>query len=440
MRYFKEAYSGIILLVGIMIINVLVWMLATPLFEQPIESIVGQVMASNIIILLSFTFFLSTRNRLVDFLFHGLENVYLTHRVLALLILSMIFIHAQFASMIFSEFREPILITGRDAGIWARNLFLFLIAFALLAKYMKYEVFRNVHRLMIFPYLLAVYHAINLSSFEILSVSWLGTWMLTIVAVGTLSSLYMLLFYRHIAFKYSGVIESVEKLNDTVTEVTLRVPKDFAFKTGQFVFLKIKKKPFNNQPHPFSISSYQDNQITFSIKALGDFTEAIQSSLQKDDKVTFTQAYGHMTFDDYPSPQVWIAGGIGITPFLSHLRTTEKPSQAITLYYSVKTLEDSVHLAYLKELDKSLDHFTLKLSESDKDGFLSTKDLEISKETIVFMCGPVVMAKALKKDIKKNYPDTPLIYEAFSFTGTLVQDIVTFFNKTKNKIIKKKPS
>ncbi|MFP4078851.1 MAG: ferric reductase-like transmembrane domain-containing protein [Candidatus Izemoplasmataceae bacterium] len=426
MQYLKTSWKGILTLAGLFLLNGFLWLSATPIFEQPLESTVAQSVGATILLGFTAVFLLSTKNRLVTWLFGGLENVYSTHRWLAMGSLLLIFLHAQTASSIIQYYRGDIPFEAADMGPLARNLFIALIALALLAKYMKYEHWRFIHRLMVIPYLISAYHAFFISSYSLLSLSPLGIWMMLMVLAGTLSSVYMILIYRISAFNHKGRVKRVETIAKGVVEIEVELTTPYPFKTGQFTFIKIEKAPFNGVPHPFTISGAGEGNVYFTIKALGDFTEGLAENLKTGDAFFLSRPYGHMTFEDFESPQVWVAGGIGITPFLSHLRTDYKGDKTIDLYYSVKTKEEAVHLEFLRTLEKEHEAFTLHFSESDKDGFLSVENITLDHHPSVFMCGPVPMAKALKKEFAKTEKHRTLIYEAFSFTGTLAEDLETF--------------
>ena len=426
MKFFREAWKGIVFILILFALNGLFWLTATPIYPQPIESTIAQIMGANIILGFTIVFFLSTKNRFVNKWFNGLENVYITHRVLAMLSLLLIFVHSQTTSFIFQYYRSEIPFNAADMGILARNLFIGLIVIALLAKYLKYEHWRLIHRLMVIPYIFAVYHAFFISSYALISFTVLGVWMMGLAVVGVSSSVYMILLYRRMAFKYKGLVQSITPMAKNVTEIEVKMDQPYPYKTGQFAFIKIDQPPFKGVPHPFSISGKKEDSVFFTIKALGDYTQDLQEHLNVNTKISLTVPYGHMTFDDYTSPQVWIAGGIGITPFLSHLRSTTSPTQNITLYYSVRNKEEAVHLDYFSNLAKTLDNFTFHYSESEKDGYLSLKKINLDNEPSVFMCGPLPMAKALKKEFRKTDQHKILVYEAFSFTGTLVEDLVNF--------------
>lgn len=433
MEFLVRTWKGLVFIFAVAIINAFIWLGAAPLINQTIESQLGQIMASNILLTFTIVFFLSTKNRFVNWLFNGLENVYIYHRFLAIIGIIMIFIHAQFSHIIFQFFRPDLPIRPAIMGIWARNIFIFLIVFALLAKYMKYERWRVLHRFMIIPYLMGAYHATFLSSYDLLSFSLLGLWMQGMVILGISSSFYMIFLYRRTAFSYKAEVEDIQYLNQYVTELTIKLEKPYAFKYGQFTFIKIDRSPFNGVPHPFSISGGDNNKVTFTIKALGDFTRSLKDNLKIGDEIYLTKAFGHMTFKDFDSRQVWIAGGIGLTPFLSYLRDEDNIKNDITLYYSVKSIEDSIYLDQLKSLDSKHANFSFQLWESNIKGYLSIEQVDLRDNPTVFMCGPVNMARALKKQLKKTNKHDKLIYEAFSFTGTLASDIENLIKKFMNK-------
>ena len=429
MDFLKSSSKGLLFIIALFTINTVLWLTATPIIPQPLESTVVQIVGSSILLGFTMVFFLATKNRLVTWLFNGLENVYFTHRWLAMLSLLTIFLHAQFSGRIIQYYRGDIPFEAADMGPLALYLFIGLIGLALLAKYMNYERWRVLHRLMIIPYLVAAYHAFFISSYALFSLTPLGVWMTGMVLVGTASSVYMILLYKRTAFPHEGTVRTIETVGEDVSEIEVEVDETYPLKTGQFAFVKITKAPFNGVPHPFSVSGVGDSSVFFTIKALGDFTRDLKAHLESGDAIHLSRPFGHMTFDDYASPQVWIAGGIGITPFLSHLRGLSRPTQSITLYYSVRRQEEAVHLEYLRALERKWDHFTLHFSESDTDGFLSVDDFNLENRPAVFMCGPVPMAKALKKGFSKTDKHQTLVYEAFSFTGTLAGDIERQFRR-----------
>jgi predicted ferric reductase len=145
-----------------------------------------------------------------------------------------------------------------------------------------------------------------------------------------------------------------------------------------------------------------------------------------------------MTFNSHGKKQLWIAGGVGITPFLSYLRSPKLPTTPITLIYAVRNQDEAVHLEIFKAYEKAHKNFTFILHESSKDGYLTHKTLPLHDHLYISMCGPRMMIKPLKKSIEKQYPLIDITSEAFSFTGNLVSDILDFIKKLIKPFLKKK--
>ena len=140
-----------------------------------------------------------------------------------------------------------------------------------------------------------------------------------------------------------------------------------------------------------------------------------------------------MTFEAANKKQVWLAGGIGVTPFLGYLRTHKTFDKQITLIYSVRNKEEAVHVSKLQRIANEHTNFNMILHDASVDGFITADQLQIDTDTILYMCGPRGMVLAIKKQMKQQYPNTPIVYEAFSFTGTLVEDIIQFLKQLLNK-------
>src|SRR5690606_37760064 len=92
----------------------------------------------------------------------------------------------------------------------------------------------------------------------------------------------------------------------------------------------------------FTISSAwrDDGLLRFSIKGLGDYTRSLPARLRVGDGVTVEGPYGRFDFRPNGRPQILVAGGIGITPFLARLqdmaaaRAGGAPAHEVDLVYS----------------------------------------------------------------------------------------------------------
>lgn len=98
----------------------------------------------------------------------------------------------------------------------------------------------------------------------------------------------------------------------------------FRFQPGQFVWLTLRHSPFALREHPFSISSSPTSapHIEVTIKELGDFTGTI-GSVTVGETAYVDGPYGAFSIDRHATAPgyVFLAGGIGIAPMMSMLRT-----------------------------------------------------------------------------------------------------------------------
>jgi predicted ferric reductase len=97
----------------------------------------------------------------------------------------------------------------------------------------------------------------------------------------------------------------------------------FRFTPGQFGWLTVWGSPFKITGHPFSFSSSAEaagGKVEMTIRNLGDFTSALRD-LPAGQRVYLDGPYGAFTIGNPADMHVLIAGGIGITPMMSMIRT-----------------------------------------------------------------------------------------------------------------------
>jgi 3-phenylpropionate/trans-cinnamate dioxygenase ferredoxin reductase subunit len=121
-----------------------------------------------------------------------------------------------------------------------------------------------------------------------------------------------------------GVV-SVRPVTGNAVTVAVRAHghEGLPFRAGQFAWLKIGSSPFVFEEHPFTIAStaQRPHLKEFTIKALGDFSELLVG-LRPGRRVYLDGPYGQFTVEGVRSAGfVFIAGGVGITPMMSILRT-----------------------------------------------------------------------------------------------------------------------
>lgn len=121
-----------------------------------------------------------------------------------------------------------------------------------------------------------------------------------------------------------------ESIAKNVNLYVLEKPAGFTFEPGQAINLSIDEEEWRDDKHPFTITSLPDNQrLELVIKSYpvaenpdhDGMTEHLGRDIDVGDRVIFGDAWGAI---QYQGTGVFIAGGAGITPFISILRMLEQ--------------------------------------------------------------------------------------------------------------------
>ena len=141
------------------------------------------------------------------------------------------------------------------------------------------------------------------------------------------------------------------------------------------------------------------------------------------DPVKVEGPYGRFDFRrDKGERQVWIAGGIGITPFLAWLDSLQaRPddSPEVTLLYCVRSPSDAIYAGRLRELCAKLPRIDLRVHYSESEGYLQAADLGLQpgvggRWPSVWFCGPQALAELLRRDLRRQgMPGNRFHQEAF---------------------------
>jgi predicted ferric reductase len=205
----------------------------------------------------------------------------------------------------------------------------------------------------------------------------------------------------------------------------------FRFSPGQFAWLTLWGSPFKITGHPFSFSSsatVTDGRVEMSIRNLGDFTSAIHK-VPVGKRVYLDGPYGAFTISNPADLHVLIAGGIGITPMMSIIRTLADRGdrRPIILLYGSKDWEAITFREDLEALKARLDLTTVHVLGDPPPGWTGERGLitaEIFKRHLpqpyadheYFICGPDVMMDAIESALKElGVPLSRYHSERYSF-------------------------
>lgn len=197
-------------------------------------------------------------------------------------------------------------------------------------------------------------------------------------------------------------ILSIENSTHDVVYLKTEKPEGLTFLPGQAVDISINKPSWKNELRPFTFTSLpMDEFLEFHIKIYSDHngvTKQIQN-LITNDSLYIGDVFGDI---EYKGEGIFIAGGAGITPFISILKDLKSKGEIKKnkLIFANKTADDIIEPALLHQLLG--DNFINVLSEEKRSGFehgfLTKKLIESQIETpntYFYLCGPPPMMDAV---------------------------------------------
>lgn len=300
-------------------------------------------------------------------------------------------------------FLEVLRDLAEDMGEWAIYALLAMLVLTLWKRF-PYLVWRYVHRAMPMLYLMLAFHATLLSPSDYW-VQPVGVLLAVFLAGGTVASILSLTGSIGKRRLVKGSIISVKRTASDVTEVTCRLDDGWhGHRPGQFAFIT-----FDNieGPHPFTIACADkgDRTVSFQIKALGDYTRGLADRLVPGQQVRVEGPYGRFDLSrrSKRAQQIWIAGGIGVTPFLAwleSLQTNPEGAPEAALHYCTRDRENDAFVARLEELCAGLPTIRLYVHGARQGEVLSADKLMPSSLsdnlTEIWYCGPQGLAAKLK--------------------------------------------
>lgn len=205
-------------------------------------------------------------------------------------------------------------------------------------------------------------------------------------------------------------ILDISSVTHDVKRFTVEKPKGFIFTPGQATEVSINKPGWLDKKRPFTFTSLSsDPNLEFIIKgySLKEYpnhtgvTEAIHK-LEKGDELIIDEPWGTI---NYKGKGVFIAGGVGIAPFIAIFRQLVKDGEISgnKLLFSNKTQKDII---LEKELKKSFPEKDLVLTLTRKEiggyeiGRIDEKFLQKHIDNFsqnFYICGSRVMVSDLKE-------------------------------------------
>jgi predicted ferric reductase len=285
-----------------------------------------------------------------------------------------------------------------------------------------YDGWKRLHRFIGIFFILGFIHSLTVKALDALIAI---TWVQMFFILGTVSYLYTEIFGGFFRKYVPYTVEVVKHPNGSTTEVTLRPQKKPINKqrAGQFLFVHFPQDRILKESHPFTISSAPHEEVLrLTIKASGDFTRYLLRNLKPSMNAVIDGAYGMFDYQRGGQKQIWLAGGIGVTPFLSFIRDMNGGlTRDVDFYYTVRHPEEALFLdeitAAAQRNPRLKPHIRFSATEGSLtiDRILQNTIGDI-KEYDVYICGPLPMIQAFERTfIELGVPKDQIHYEEFNF-------------------------
>lgn len=203
-------------------------------------------------------------------------------------------------------------------------------------------------------------------------------------------------------------ILAVTYITHDVKRFLVEKPEGYEFTPGQATAVSINIPKLMDEKRPFTFTSLPDNKHLELVIKIYDEHDGVTRELdllKADDELIIGPPWGAI---QYKGPGYFIAGGAGVTPFISIIRHLDKQNKlkGNKLFFANKTSRDIIlHDELRRHLGNDLINV---LSREDSDEFITGRiDKEFLKNQVddfskhFYVCGPPPMIEAVNKNLKE---------------------------------------
>lgn len=377
------------------------------------------------ILAMSWSMVLAVRWRAVERLFGGQDRAYVAHRWLGAVAVVGVWLHTQTVDDI-----EGVAGASRSVTQAAEDLaenaqtVLYILAAASVIRWLPTRWRRHTHKLMIAPLTIAGWHQFTSTKPFANDTLW-GRWSTAVVLVGIAAWATRVIIRDGFARGIRYRVTKVERRDSSITiELAPSGRRHLTHRPGQFAFLRADSLGLG-EPHPFTIASHPNEPaMRFAIADLGDWTRRFRNTVDIGTEVRVEGPYGGLDLS-LGGPSLWVAGGIGITPFLAGIPGLQ-PGSSTTLIHCFRDSDDTVGRDITGAAADS-GRFTLHEFESSAGRRLDLDHLDelVGKnltEHRVVICGPNSLVRAARRQTAQ-LGATDIHVDRFDIRGAIGPDL-----------------
>ena len=380
--------------------------------------VLGETTGIAAAVLLAVIVILASRLALMEVLFGDLTKVYVAHGVIGMTMFALVSFHplmylvggllfgATFLSA--AHVLVPFHVVVLD---WISYITIAIALIPTMYMRLSFTWWRAIHLLLGAALILTGYSIlIDNAAFDTSKIPALRDYLYVLFILGTASFLWVAVFRRMVEPKREYRIVDVD-FHEPANAVELTVEpvgRRLDFRAGQFAYVDILhnldqvKREF--EAHPFSIASAPgEDRLKLVIEGAGDHTRRIQHVAAGDEsRVLIHGSFGRLVIDrPERHKQLWLAGGIGITPFLAMTHEMARHPEAyadydVILVVGVDHADQAFKLEQLREYERSHPGLTVHVWDRSERGLPTAEAIRDTlaadiKERAVMISGPEPM-------------------------------------------------
>ena len=362
----------------------------------------------------------------------GVEKVIGLHRWLGILAIALVGLHLTVAIVNHPALLNPFTATTPAKAGWSSVVALLLVGFVAARGRRpgaRYEIWARMHVLLAGAALvLAALHVWWLQNLVADPVMRLALSALVLVLIGVLAHRWVWrpLFSRQGAYVVYGVRRESETVSTLVLAPVHLRRGGLRFAPGQFVWLRLKRGVVGTEEHPFTIASSATvtGRLELTVRDQGDFS-GLLSTLRTGSKVWLDGPHGSFTAESATDSAglVLLAGGVGITPMMSMLRTLADRGDPRT--HRLVVAERGTEPLFADELTALARRLDLRVTRTEGrriDAQLLAEVVPVGELRVLdyFVCGsPSVLAGSLAALEQLGVPPARIHTEQFGWSGAI---------------------
>lgn len=220
------------------------------------------------------------------------------------------------------------------------------------------------------------------------------------------------------AQRYRTILEKKEDVADGTVAFFLKKPEGFTFTAGQAVYVtlpELHKSDSTGRIRTFSLAGAPtDSTLLVATRLRDSAFKHCLAGLPEGSVIDIEGPYGDLAVTQDTRPVVFIAGGIGITPFRSMILDSIQRglTRYMTLFYSNRDEREAAFLSELQQLSAAHPHFRLVATMTrqpdwqGEQGYITqamlSRHLDDLTGAVFYLAGPPVMVAAMQTLLKQT--------------------------------------